>query len=137
MNNKRTVYINLPVKNLEKSVDFFTELGFTFDPRFTDQNAACMIISDNVSAMLLVEGSFSTFTRKQIADSGKSTEVIIAFSAGSREEVDQIVTLALAYGGKKSNDPIDNGWMYGWSFQDIDNHLWEVLYIDRNVLNDG
>ncbi len=131
MNSQRRIFINLPVKSLLHSVKFFAGLGFSFDPQFTDQNAACMIVSDNIHVMLLSENSFSTFTKKDIADSSQCTEVILAFSASSREEVDLIVNRALSTGGKVSNDPIDMGWMYGWSFQDIDNHLWEVLYMEE------
>jgi len=132
MNKKRDIYINIPVKDLVKSMDFFTNIGFTFNPRFTDDNAACMIISNGIYAMLMVEDSFKTFTRKEITDASKSTEVILAITASSREEVDDIVTIALAAGAIKSNEPIDMGWMYGWSFQDIDGHLWEVLFMEQN-----
>ncbi|MFS0590456.1 VOC family protein [Cytobacillus horneckiae] len=125
-------YINLPVKNLKKSVDFFTKVGFEFDANFTDENATCMVINDHTFIMLLVEGFFKTFTKKQISDSAKNTEVIVALSAESRDKVDEIVNKALAAGGKTSNEPIDHGFMYGWSFEDIDGHLWEVVYTAEN-----
>ncbi|MCM3177443.1 VOC family protein [Cytobacillus horneckiae] len=125
-------YINLPVKNLKKSVDFFTKVGFEFDANFTDENATCMVINDHTFIMLLVEDFFKTFTKKQISDSAKNTEVIVALSAESRDKVDEIVNKALAAGGKTSNEPIDHGFMYGWSFEDIDGHLWEVVYTAEN-----
>lgn len=131
MNKNRQIFVNLPVKNLEKSIDFFTRLGFTFNPKFTDQNATCMIIGENIFAMLLVKKFFKTFISKEISDSRKSAEVILAITVESREEVDEIVNKALAAGGKKSKEPEDNGWMYGWGFQDPDGHLWEVFYMEE------
>ncbi|RFU62239.1 VOC family protein [Bacillus sp. V59.32b] len=127
------IFVNLPVKELNKSIEFFTEIGFEFNPKFTDKNATCMIISENIFAMLLVEDFFKTFTKKEISDATKSTEVILALSAESREEVDEIVNKALAAGGKVSNDPMDHGFMYVRSFQDIDGHLWEVMYMDESA----
>jgi predicted lactoylglutathione lyase len=132
MNKKRQIYINLPVKNLEKSIAFFTALGFTFNPKFTDSNATCMIISDDIYAMLLVKKFFKTFITKEISDSRKSAEVILAVTAESRDAVNELVNKALAAGGKKSKDPEDHGWMYGWGFQDPDGHLWEVFYMEES-----
>ncbi|MBA2418301.1 MAG: VOC family protein [Nocardioidaceae bacterium] len=126
----RMIFVNLPVENLDKSVDFFTQLGFTFNPQFTDESATCMILSDQAFVMLLVKDRFSDFTNKQIADTSTTTEAIFAISAESRDEVDEIVDKALAAGGQRSNDPMDEGFMYGWSFQDIDGHLWEVIWMD-------
>jgi uncharacterized protein len=125
------IFVNLPVKDLNKSIDFFSKIGFEFNDQFTDKNATCMIISDNIFVMLLVENSFKAFTKKEIADTITSTEVIMALSTESREKVDELVNKALAAGGKPSNDPIDHGFMYGWSFQDIDGHLWELIYMDE------
>lgn len=132
MKKNRQIFINLPVKNLEKSIDFFTKLGFTFNPKFTDKNATCMIISEDIYIMLLVKKFFKTFITKEIADSRKTTEVILALNAESRDEVNELVNKALAAGGKKSKEPEDNGWMYGWGFQDLDGHLWEVFYMEEN-----
>jgi uncharacterized protein len=129
------VFINLPVKDLDQSISFFTEIGFEFNPQFTDENATCMVINENAFVMLLVEDFFKTFTKKEISDTTKSTEAILAISADSREQVDEIVNKALAAGGKASNDPVDHGFMYGWSFQDIDGHLWELIYMDESVAN--
>lgn len=118
------------MKNLDRSVEFFTRLGFEFDAQFTDENATCMIINDDAFVMLLVEDFFKTFTTKAICDAATHTEAIVALSAESREQVDDIVTTALAAGSRPSNEPTDQGFMYGWSFQDLDGHLWEVMYLE-------
>ncbi|TDQ46616.1 VOC family protein [Actinorugispora endophytica] len=123
----KKIFVNLPVKDLKRSVHFFTTLGFTFDPRFTDENATCVVVSDHIFVMLLVEDYFRTFTKKELCDATTRTEAILALSAGSREEVDDMVGRALSAGGKASNDPMDEGGMYGWGFQDPDGHLWEVV----------
>lgn len=131
------IFVNLPVKDLNQSIAFFTEIGFEFNPQFTDENATCMVVSENIFVMLLVQDYFKTFTKKEISDATISTEVIVALSAESKEKVDEIVNKALAAGGKASNDPIDHGFMYGWSFQDLDGHLWELMYMVENVENEG
>lgn len=128
------IFVNLPVKDLKKSIRFFTEIGFVFNAQFTDDNATCMVISEHIYVMLLVEDYFKTFTRKEIADAARSTEVILALAAESREDVDLIVNKALEAGGKPSNDPTDHGFMYVWSFQDLDGHLWEVFYMDESAV---
>lgn len=128
------IFVNLPVKDLNKSVEFFTKIGFEFNPQFTDENATSMIINDNAFVMLLVENFFKTFTKKDISDTAKSAEVIVALSAASREQVDELVSKALAAGGKSLNDPVDHGFMYVWSFQDIDGHLWELTYMDVSAV---
>lgn len=124
------IFVNLPVKDLDKAVEFFTALGFSFNPDYTDENATCMIINDNAFVMLLVEGFFKTFTSKDIADASGSTEAIMAFSVDSREGVDDMFTKALAAGGKESQPAQDYGFMYSHSFQDLDGHLWEVMWMD-------
>lgn len=126
------IFVNLPVKNLEKTKDFFSKIGFEFNAQFTDKNAACLVIGDNIFAMLLTEDYFKTFTKKDLSNAAKSTEVILALSAESREQVEEIVNAALSAGGSPSNDPVDHGFMYGWSFQDPDGHLWEVMYMDQS-----
>jgi predicted lactoylglutathione lyase len=128
------IFINLPVKDLKKSMEFFTKIGFEFNMQFTDDNAACLVISDKIFVMLLVESFFQTFTKKEIADATKTTEALICLSASSRESVDEIVNKALAAGGTPSNDPMDQGFMYGWSFQDLDGHMWEVAYMDMSAV---
>jgi predicted lactoylglutathione lyase len=128
------IFINLPVKDLKKSMEFFTKIGFEFNMQFTDDNAACLVISDKIFVMLLVESFFQTFTKKEIADATKTTEALICLSADSRESVDDIVNKALAAGGSPSNEPMDQGFMYGWSFQDLDGHMWEVAYMDMSAV---
>lgn len=124
------IFVNLPVKDLDRSRDFFTKLGFAFNPEFSDSNAACLIIGDDIYAMLLTEPFFRNFTKKQIADSTTTTECITALGVDSREEVDRLVEAALASGGSASNETMEEGPMYGRSFQDPDGHLWEVIHMD-------
>ena len=127
------IYLNLPVKDLDRSVGFFRQLGYSFDPKFTDGNATCMIIGENIFVMLLVEKFFQTFTSKAIADASRTTEAIVCLSADSRAAVDALVDKALAAGGTPSGEVQDHGWMYGRGFQDLDGHLWEVGYMDLNA----
>lgn len=127
------IFVNLPVKDLNKSVEFFTRLGFTFNPQFTDENATSMIISDDIYVMLLVEDYFKTFTKKPIADATKSTEAIICLSAESREYVDDIIGKAVSAGATTPNEKQDQGFMYGHGFQDLDGHLWEIMYMDMSA----
>ena len=131
---KTKIFVNLPVKDLNKTIEFFTKLGFKFNPQFTDENATCMIVGDDIFVMLLVEKFFKTFTKKEIADTSKNTEVIVALSVEGRENVDQMINKAIEYGGKESREPQDHGWMYGRSFEDIDGHLWEIIYMDESAM---
>ncbi|MBB3110238.1 putative lactoylglutathione lyase [Paenibacillus phyllosphaerae] len=124
------IFVNLPVKDLEKSKAFFSAIGFEFNAQFTDENAACLIISQHIYAMLLVEPFFESFISKKIADASQTTEVILALSATSRAQVDELVNKALQAGGLAYNDPVDHGFMYSWSFQDVDHHLWEIVYME-------
>ena len=124
------IFINLPVKDLQKSIAFFTQLGFTFNPQFTDESATCMIISGNIYVMLLIESRFQEFTKKPVSDAKTSTEMIICIDAESREAVDTMVKNAVAAGGRIYTDPMDHGWMYLHSFEDLDGHQWEVAYMD-------
>ena len=126
----KQLFLNLPVKDLNRTVDFFTALGFTFNPDFTDENATCMIVNENAYVMLLLEAYFKTFTAKDVSSTQGSAEAIIAYSVDSREEVDEVVRTALANGGSVSQDPQDYGFMYNHSFQDPDGHLWEVFWMD-------
>jgi len=128
------IFVNLPVKDLGKLIDFFTELGFSFNPQFTDDNATCMVISDDIYAMLLVEPFFKSFTNKEIVDATKSTEVILGLGVDSRQRVDELVDKALAAGGQSGSFSNGEGFMYGRSFQDVDGHLWEVLYMDPTAV---
>ncbi|MBM7714069.1 VOC family protein [Siminovitchia sp. FSL H7-0308] len=129
------IFVNLPVKDLNRSVTFFTHVGFEFNPQFTDETATCMMIGDHIFAMLLVEDKFKTFTDKEIVDATKSTEVLLALTAESRDHVDEIVNKALAAGGKPSKKPTDHGFMYEWGFQDLDGHTWEIFYMDPSAIN--
>ena len=129
----KQIFVNLPVKDLTKTVEFFTKLGFRFNPQFTDDNATCMIVADNIFVMLLVEKFFKTFTKKEICDAKKSTEVLIALSAESREKVDEMINIALEAGGIEPRAPQDHGWMYGRSFEDINGHQWEIIYMDESA----
>ena len=106
------IFVNLPVKDLNKTVKFFTELGFTFNPQFTDENATCMIVGEDIFVMLLVEKFFKTFTKKEICDATKDAEVIVALSAESRGKVDQMINRVIEAGGRESREPQDHGWMY-------------------------
>ncbi|MGM0836924.1 MAG: VOC family protein [Bacillota bacterium] len=127
------IFVNLPVKNLDETIEFFSKIGFEFNPQFTDENATCMVISDSIFAMLLVEDYFRSFIKKDISDASKSSEVIIALTATSRDEVDAIVNRALDAGAKPHNDPQDHGFMYGWGFEDLNGHLWEVFYMEEGT----
>ncbi len=131
------IFVNLPVKDLNKSVNFFTALGFSFNPQFTDETAACMIISGDIFAMLLTHAKFKQFTKKEIADSNKNTEVILALSAESKEKVSEMVDKAVNAGGTESLGPQDYDFMYQRSFEDIDGHLWEVLWMDPAGMQQG
>lgn len=124
------IFVNLPVKDLNKSVEFFTKIGYQFNAQFTDENATCMIISDTIYVMLLVEPFFQTFTNKKIVDATTSTEAIICLSADSREQVDELISKAVAAGATTPRPPQDHGYMYGHGYQDLDGHLWEVMYMD-------
>ncbi|TDD05028.1 glyoxalase/bleomycin resistance/extradiol dioxygenase family protein [Saccharopolyspora terrae] len=122
-------FLNLPVKDLNRSVEFFTALGFTFDQNFTDENATCMVINDDSYAMLLVEPFFKSFITKDLADSTKVTEVITALTADSREEVDQLVAKAREAGSPRIGEVVEEGPMYSRSFEDPDGHTWEIFHM--------
>lgn len=126
----REIFINLPVKDLAKTKEFFAALGFTYNAQFTDEKAACMIVSDKAYVMLLAEPFFQGFTKKKISDTTTSTEVLLALSCESKAEVDQMVRKAIDAGGTHAMDAMDHGFMYAWSFYDIDGHHWEVLWMD-------
>ncbi|MBI2559036.1 VOC family protein [Candidatus Woesearchaeota archaeon] len=130
----KQIFINLPVKDLDKTIEFFTKLGFKFNPQFTDENATCMIVSDDIFVMLLVEKFFKTFIKKEICDAKKSTEVLLALAVESRGEVDKMMTDAIKAGGSEPRAPQDHGWMYGRSFEDINGHIWEVFYMDESQM---
>jgi predicted lactoylglutathione lyase len=128
------IFVNLPVKDLKKSMSFFEALGYKFNPEFTDETAACLVFSDDIYAMLLTEARFRDFTKKAIADARQTTEAILALGVESRAKVDEIADKALESGGSPANAPTDQGFMYSRSFQDPDGHLWEVLYMEPSAV---
>jgi uncharacterized protein len=130
----RMMFVNLPVKDLSKSVDFFTQLGFEFNPRFTDENATCMVVSEQAFVMLLVEDFFKTFTDKEIADPVTTTEAIFALPAETGRGVNAPATKAVAAGGRPAGAVQDEDFMYGRSFQDLDGHLWELIWMDPSAI---
>jgi uncharacterized protein len=129
------IFVNLPVKNLKRSVDFFTKVGYSFNPQFTDENATCMIVGENIFVMLLVEDFFRTFTKKELCDATRSTEVIVCVSAESRQKVNELVAKATAAGATTPMESKDYGFMYQHGFQDLDGHLWELVYMEPNAAN--
>ena len=133
-NRSRKMFVNLPVRDLKQSMDFFGKLGFSFNPQFTDEKAACVIIGEDAYVMLLTEAFFRTFTRKELCDTSKYSEGLFALSCNSRAEVDEMVKTAIAAGGKHAVDPQDHGFMYGWSFYDLDGHHWEVIWMDPKAV---
>ena len=130
MATARKLFVNLGVSDLKKSMAFFSVLGFTFNRQFTDDNAACMVISDEAYVMLLTPPFFKQFTRRQPCDTATHTEGLFALSCESREEVDALVNKALAAGGTPAMDATDHGFMYGWSFYDLDGHHWELFWMN-------
>jgi predicted lactoylglutathione lyase len=131
------ISVNLPVKNLNRSVEFFTKLGFKFNPQFTDETATCMIVSENIFVMLLTEAKFKTFTPKEICDATKSTEMLVCLSSESREAVNEMVRKAVAAGGTTYSEPKDYGFMWQHGFQDLDGHIWELIYMEPSALKQG
>jgi len=128
------IFVNLPIKNMERSQAFFKALGYSFNPQFTNEQGACMVVSDTIYVMLLVEPFFQTFTGKAIADAKKTTEVLVCLSCDSRAAVDDMVRKAKAAGGTVPRQPQDHGFMYGHGFEDLDGHIWEVVYMDPNAV---
>jgi len=128
------IFVNLPVKNLNSSVEFFTQLGFSFDRQFTDETATCMMVTDDIFVMLLTETKFKTFTPKEICDAKKYTEVLVCLALESRAKVDEMVQKAVAAGGTTYNEPQDHGFMYAHGFQDPDGHIWELIFMESSAL---
>lgn len=126
------IFLNLPVKDLNKSIEFFTKLGYTFNPQFTNESATCMIISDTIYVMLLVEPFFQSFTTKKIADTKTTVEAMIALSSDSKEKVNEFVEKAVAAGATLPKDPQDHGFMFTRTFEDLDGHIWEIFWMDPN-----
>jgi predicted lactoylglutathione lyase len=128
------VFVNLPVKDVDKAIDFFSRIGLEFNAQFTDEKAACMVLSEDGYVMLLQEDFFRTFTKKDLADSATQTAAIVALGAESREAVDRLADTALEAGAQPANDPSDMGFMYTRSFHDLDGHLWEVFWMDESTV---
>jgi uncharacterized protein len=128
------IFVNLPVKDLERSKAFFAKLGYSFNPQFTDDNAACMVIGEDIYTMLLTEPFFKTFTKKDVADASKTTEVLLALSADSRGKVDEMLGKALAAGAREARASQEYDFMYGRSFEDLDGHIWEVFWMDPSAI---
>ena len=130
----KQIFVNLPVKDLPRSRTFFESMGYSFNPQFSNDQGACLVISDTIYAMLLTEPFFKTFTKKAIADAKKSTEVLICLSCESKAEVDQLVAKAVAAGGNTPTPVQDHGFMYSHSFEDLDGHTWELMHMDPNAV---
>lgn len=131
------IFVNLPVNDLKKSIEFFTKLDFTFNPQFTDETATCMIVSEDIFVMLLTHDKFKSFTPKMICDATKSTEVLVCLTSESRDKVNDMVRKAVAAGGTTYNEPQDHGFMYGHGFQDLDGHIWELTYMEPSAVRQG
>ena len=126
----KQIYVNLAVDDLERSKAFFNTIGFSFEPQFTNEQAACLILGDNLYAMLLVKDLFKSFTRKALCNPKESTEALVGLSCESRGEVDALVARAIAAGGSAPRAPQDYGFLYGHGFEDLDGHIWELIYMD-------
>jgi uncharacterized protein len=137
MHPKRKLFVNLAVEDLDRSVEFFTKLGFSFDPRFTDETATCMLIGEDAYAMLLTGPRFADFTTRETADPRAATEAILAFAVESRDEVDSLADLALEAGAWPGKEPMDLGFMYQRHFDDPDGHHWEVFWMDPKAAEEG
>lgn len=131
------IFVNLPVKNLNSSMEFFKKLGYSFNLQFTDETAACMIISEDIYAMLLTHSKFREFTQKDISDTTKTVEVILSLSMDSKEQVSEVIEKAIQAGGTEPGEAKDYGFMYLRGFQDLDGHLWEVFWMDPAAINQG
>ncbi|WP_305857694.1 VOC family protein [Balneatrix alpica] len=125
----KQIFVNLPVKDLPKSIEFFGALGFSFNPQFTDDTATCMIVADNIYVMLLTEAKFQSFTPKPLVDAKQHSEVLVCLSCDSDAEVDQLVRKAVAAGGRTYKEADDYGFMYGHGFEDLDGHIWELVHL--------
>jgi predicted lactoylglutathione lyase len=129
------IFVNLPVRDLKQSVDFFTQLGFSFNAQFTDETATSMVVSDDIYVMLLTHDKFKTFTPKPISDATKSTEVLVCLSVENRAAVDDMIRKAIAAGGATYSEPQDHGFMYAHGFQDLDGHIWEIMFMEPSAIH--
>jgi len=124
------LFVNIPVSDLQRSIRFFEALGFVFNPQFTDATASCMLVGEDAYFMLLVHDRFTGFSRRPLGDPRRETNALFAISVNSRAEVDEMVRKAVAAGGSHAVDAQDHGFMYGWSFYDLDGYHWEVFWMD-------
>jgi predicted lactoylglutathione lyase len=130
----RKLFVNIPVRDLQRSIDFFETLGFTFNTQFTDATATCMLVGEDAYFMLLTVDKFKDFSKRPVGDAQKETNALFAISVDSREEVDAFVKKAINAGGSRAADPQDHGFMYLWSFYDLDGHHWEVFWMDPSAV---
>jgi hypothetical protein len=128
------LFVNIPVNDLQRSIEFFETLGFAFNPQFTDATATCMLVGEDAYFMLLDKARFAGFTKRQNGDPRQETSALFALSVNSRAEVDEMVHKAVAAGGSHAVEPQDHGFMYGWSFYDLDGHHWEVFWMDPSAI---
>jgi predicted lactoylglutathione lyase len=131
----RKLFVNIPVRDLQRSIDFFEALGFTFNRQFTDATATCMLVGEDAYFMLLTAEKFRGFRKRPTGDPQKETNALFTISVNGRDEVDELVNKAFASGGSQAADPQDHGFMYGWSFYDLDGHHWEVFWMDPSAIN--
>jgi predicted lactoylglutathione lyase len=131
----RKLFVNIPVRDLQRSIEFFEALGFTFNTQFTDATATCMLVGEDAYFMLLTTERFKDFSKRPVGDARKETSALFAISVNSRDEVDALVQKAVAAGGSHAADPQDHGFMYAWSFYDLDGHHWEVFWMDPKAIN--
>ncbi|UBF28930.1 VOC family protein [Kovacikia minuta CCNUW1] len=129
------IFVNLPVKNLKQSIEFFTQLGFQFNPQFTDETATCMVVSETIFVMLLTHEKFKTFTPNEICDTTQNTEVLVCLSVESRAKVDEMIREAVTAGGTTYSEPQEHGFMYAHGFQDLDGHIWELVYMEPSTID--
>jgi hypothetical protein len=130
----RKLFVNIPVRDLQRSIDFFETLGFAFNTQFTDATATCMLVGEDAYFMLLTSERFTDFSKRPVGDARKETSALFAISVNSRDEVDKMVGRAVGAGGSRAADPQDHGFMYAWSFYDIDGHHWEVFWMDPSAV---
>ncbi len=130
----RKLFVNIPVRDLQRSIEFFEALGFAFNRQFTDATATCMLVGEDAYFMLLQTERFASFSRRPVGDARRETSALFSLSVRSREEVNEMVQKAVAAGGAHAAEPQDHGFMYGWSFYDLDGHHWEVFWMDPSTV---
>lgn len=131
---KTKIFLNLPVKDLNRSIAFFTQLGFSFNPKFTNEKGTCLVIEENINVMLLVEEFYQTFTHKEICNTATTSEVLISISLESRDKVDEMIGKVIKARGTEYTETKDYGWMYQRTFLDIDGHQWEIFFMDESQI---